>query len=105
MLHGDAVGWGMRFAHRLARRRGADGAFLDRVERLLDRLELPALPALEATELLPLLARDKKAREGGLTWVLPVAPGRGERVGDLPPALVESELAAFLAERRPAGPY
>ena len=97
MLHGDAVAWGMRFAHRLARRRGADGAFLDRIEALLDRLSIPAPPPLDPARVEARMARDKKARESGLTWVLPVGPGEGARVSDLPPATVREELGPFLA--------
>ncbi len=101
MLHGDAVGWGMRFSHRLARLRGADGEFLDRIDRLLGRLDLPALPALSVEAVLANLARDKKARESGLTWVLPMAPGRGERVAGIAGAEVAREVGSFLGG--PAG--
>jgi 3-dehydroquinate synthase len=99
MLHGDAVAWGMRFSHRLARRRGADDAFLVRVERLLDRLEVPRPPAmaLDCAALLANLGRDKKARESGLTWILPMAPGRGERTDGIGAAEVASEVDSFLA--------
>ncbi len=104
LAHGDAVAWGMRFAGRLARRRGADGPFLDRLETLLDRLRIPLPPPLPAEELLARMARDKKAKAGGLTWVLPMEPGRGERRTDVSEAELERELLAFLGdlERRRA---
>lgn len=98
LLHGDAVAWGMRFAGRLARARGADVAFLDRIERLLDRLDSPVPPVLRRDDLMARMARDKKARAGGLTWVLPMALGRGERRGDVSPQEVDRELERFLAD-------
>ena len=47
LRHGDAVGHGMRFALRLARRRGLDPDFAARLERLIDRLGPPALEDVE----------------------------------------------------------
>lgn len=105
MLHGDAVAWGMRFSHRLALRRGADGEFLARVERLLDRLDVPPPPPVAAAELAGNLARDKKARESGLVWILPMGPGAGERTGGIADAEIASELESFLTTFRDgAGP-
>jgi len=48
------------------------------------------------------LARDKKAREGGIGWVLPEGVGRGRWDVRVPPAEVERELAVFLAYARKA---
>ncbi len=100
MLHGDAVAWGMRFCHRLALRRGADGAFLARVERLLDRLGVPLPPPVAATVLLEILKRDKKARESGPVWILPMAAGVLERTRGIADAEVAAELDLFLATVR-----
>ena len=108
LRHGDAVGHGMRFALRLARRRGLDAGFADRLEWLIDRLDPPALAdverelgvRLQADRLIEAMGRDKKARESGLVWVLPAAPGRGEMVADVDPALVRKELQAFLDDAR-----
>jgi 3-dehydroquinate synthase len=96
LRHGEAVAHGMRFALRLARRRGLDAADAERVEHLLGRLGLPPLPAVDAAAVLAAMRGDKKAREGGLVWVLPAALGRGEMVSDVPWREVETELAAFL---------
>jgi 3-dehydroquinate synthase len=96
LRHGEAVAHGMRFALRLARRRGLEGGEAERLESLLGRLGLPALPEVHAAALLDRMRRDKKAREAGLVWVLPRALGRGEMVHDVPWREVESELAAFL---------
>jgi 3-dehydroquinate synthase len=103
MLHGDAVAWGMRFCHRLALRRGADAGFLARGERLLDRLGLPQPPPVGVAEVMANLARDKKARETGLVWILPMAPGRGERTTGVGAAEVASEVEAFLLHCRDGG--
>ena len=105
MLHGDAVAWGMRFCHRLALRRGADPAFLARIERLLDRCGVPPPPAVETAKVVGNLARDKKARESGLTWILPMAPGSGERIRGIGEAEVAAEVESFLSHLRTgAGP-
>lgn len=108
LRHGDAVGHGMRFALRLALRRGLDPEFAARLGRMIDRLGPPDLAAVEerrgvrldVDRLIAAMGRDKKARESGLVWILPSAPGRGEIVADLDPALVRSELRAFLDDSR-----
>lgn len=110
LRHGDAVGHGMRFALRLALRRGLDRQFGSGLLRLIDRMGPPGLAGVErelgvrldVDRLVAAMGRDKKARESGLAWVLPVSPGRGEIVDDVDPALVRSELQAFLDESRAA---
>ncbi len=105
MLHGDAVAWGMRFCHRLARSRGADRDFLSRVERILDRLEVPSPPAVEVSEVIANLARDKKARESGLVWILPMSAGAGARTAGIGEGEIRAELVSFLEPfRTGAGP-
>ncbi|MEO8276420.1 MAG: 3-dehydroquinate synthase [Thermoanaerobaculia bacterium] len=98
LLHGDAVAWGMRFSHQLAAGRGADRDFLARIERLLDRLDIPPPvgPAVSPAALVEILARDKKARASGLTWILPMSPGNGQRTEGIPMSEVAAELARFL---------
>jgi 3-dehydroquinate synthase len=116
LRHGEAVAYGLLFALRLAERRGmaaADPALFARARDLLAGLGLPplreALPAaaLSPDRLLALAARDKKARESGLVWVLPETVGEGRAVGrfvaDLAPADVAAELARFLADPFAAG--
>ncbi|MEM8961303.1 MAG: 3-dehydroquinate synthase family protein [Acidobacteriota bacterium] len=96
MQHGDAVGWGLLFALRLAERRGLGTEVADRLRRLLDRFDLPPLPELDPDRLIALMAGDKKAREDGLVWVLPRDLGVGEMVSGIGNDEVRTELIAFL---------
>jgi 3-dehydroquinate synthase len=108
LRHGDAVAHGMRFVLRLALGRGLDPDFAERFKRLIERMGPPDLAAverdmgvrLEVDRLMAAMGRDKKARESGLVWILPAAPGRGEIVADLDPAAVRTELQAFLEDSR-----
>ena len=110
LRHGDAVAHGMRFVLRLALRRGLDPQFGERFKRLIDQMGPPDLAAVErdmgvrlqVDRLMAAMGRDKKARESGLVWILPAAPGRGEIVADLDPAVVRTELQAFLEDSRAA---
>lgn len=98
LRHGEAVAYGMLFALRLAARRGlppADGA---RLAALLGRLGLPPLPPLAAGDLVAAMARDKKAREDGLVWVLPDQLGRGRSVAGIATGEVESALELFFRD-------
>jgi 3-dehydroquinate synthase len=104
--HGEAVGYGLLFAHRLAARRGLglkDSDMAERVRNLLARFGLPPLPALDPEELLAHMARDKKARESGLVWVLPAAWGEGRMVDGVSAGEVLEELRGFLREPFGAG--
>ncbi|HUF77600.1 MAG TPA: 3-dehydroquinate synthase family protein [Thermoanaerobaculia bacterium] len=100
LRHGEAVAYGMLFALRLARsparteRLPAEDS--GRLRALLERLDLPPLPALPPEELLAAMARDKKAREEGLLWVLPARLGEGRVLADVGEAETRRELAAFL---------
>jgi 3-dehydroquinate synthase len=96
LRHGEAVAYGMLFALRLARRRGLAAAPARRLAALLGRLELPPLPALAPQDLAARMARDKKARERGLVWVLPAALGEGRMVEGIGWEEVVGELRAFL---------
>ncbi len=98
LRHGEAVAYGILFALRLALRRGCPPADAERLARLLARLDLPPLPPLAADDLARRLGRDKKAREGGLPWVLPAALGDGRIVRGIPPAEVAGEIPRFLTD-------
>ncbi len=98
LRHGEAVAYGMLFANRLAVRQGFDQALAERLRALLARFGLPPLPAVDPEELISLMARDKKARESGLVWVLPAAPGEGRMVEGIGMAAVREELEGFLRD-------
>lgn len=99
LLHGEAVGFGLRAACRIGRSIGVTPPErAERIDRLLDRLGLGLgqLPyALDAV--LGLLVTDKKHRDGRLRWVLPTADGTTIR-NDVPDELVARIAAQFLEE-------
>ncbi len=97
LRHGEAVAYGMLFALRLARRRGMPPADAARLRRLIRRLELPPLPAVDRGEVLQAMGLDKKVRETGAVWVLPERLGRGRVVADVEPGELRGELDTFLA--------
>lgn len=96
LLHGEAVAHGMLFALRLALALGLERAEADRVAELVRRLEPPELPRLSPESVAARMARDKKARESGLAWVLFDRIGAGRVRLDVPIDLVRRELAAYL---------
>ncbi len=98
LRHGEAVGYGMLFALRLARRRGlgADGA--DQVRELIRRVGLPPLGEVSVAALLQRTARDKKARQAGLAWVYPSALGEGRIDSAIDLEEIERTLREFLAD-------
>lgn len=99
LRHGEAVAYGTLFAVRLASRRGElDQTTADRIRGLITRFQLPELPDLAAGELMEIIARDKKARESGLSWILPRQLGRCEIVDDIAESEVLQELEPFLAD-------
>ncbi|MGD2116046.1 MAG: 3-dehydroquinate synthase [Acidobacteriota bacterium] len=109
LRHGEAVAYGMLFALRLGRARGLPAADAERLRSLLDGFGLPALPVPSGRPerpgrrerwidaLLEAAARDKKAREAGPTWVLPVALGDGRTFTDVSETELRRELDGFLA--------
>lgn len=100
LLHGEAVAYGLRAAARIGAARGitpADRA--DRIERLLDALQLGMSPTgLDLHEVLGYMATDKKLAGGALRWVLPTADGH-EVDAAVPDDLVRDVAAAVLAGR------
>ena len=93
LRHGEAVGLGLRFAARLARRLGrVDDAEVAHHDAVVDAYDLPAtIPdGLDERRLLEAMGRDKKAT-AGLTFVLD-GPRGLEVVAGVPPAAVAETL-------------
>ncbi len=93
-LHGEAVGWGMIAASRLAARMGLLAPeSAARIERLVRRLgPLPALPNTTPSRLLNIMHADKKTRGGKLRLVLSRKIGSAETFGPVAPKLVVEVL-------------
>src|SRR2546425_1059840 len=78
-LHGEAVAIGMAYEARLAEALGiAEAGTADRVQRLLERYNLPLdLPESATVEaLVAAMQLDKKARDGSVRFALPQTIGR-----------------------------
>ncbi len=75
--HGEAVGVGLAFAFRLARRMGrVEDRAVEAIEGALRRAGLPVqVPKAVARAAARLMAFDKKRTSGGLRWVLPRTRG------------------------------
>jgi len=99
-LHGEAVGWGMIAAARLAQRAGMfRAAQAHRVEALVRRAgPLPSPPRAKPDSLIAIMGTDKKTRAGRLRFVLPSRIGHVETVPDIPKAMVRSVLSGLAAD-------
>jgi 3-dehydroquinate synthase len=97
-LHGEAVGWGMIAAARLAaERRMLERSEARRIEALVRRIgPLPGFPAFPAARWIVALRVDKKSRGGKLRFILPRRIGAVEGAEDMPERLV-TEMAKRLA--------
>jgi 3-dehydroquinate synthase len=86
LTHGEAVGWGMIAAVRLARRRKRlTDALALRLERAIEGVgPLPALGTLSVRRVLSAVQKDKKIGARGLRFILPVGIGRVEIVDGFP---------------------
>ena len=101
LLHGEAVAYGLRAAARIGVERGVTpGDRADRIERLLDELELGTAPLpLDLGAVLDTLRVDKKHAAGALRWILPTKDGWAIDA-DVPEELVQEVTATVLAGRR-----
>lgn len=88
--HGEAVGLGLLCAARLAAAAGLEQT----LRRVLTRWGLPTRARVQATDLAGALSRDKKRRDGSLTVVELVAPGKIILRGGTAEATVLSAFAA-----------
>ena len=77
LLHGEAVGWGMLMATRIAA--GKKMLALREEEKIRAMIDsygpLPSLKGITAKQLIPFLARDKKTVRGVVHWILPLRVG------------------------------
>jgi len=91
LTHGQAVGWGMIAASRLAHRRHLiRGRTLQRMEATICGLgRLPGLGRLNLRKVLDAIGRDKKIGSRGIRFVLPVGVGRVEVVEGFPREEIE----------------
>ena len=105
LLHGEAVGYGLRAATRIGVARGVTPPErAERIERLLDRLELGLAPlTLDMDTVLDTLELDKQHAAGSLRWVLPTADGHSIDAA-VPDDLVREVAAGVLAGRAAAAP-
>ena len=103
LLHGEAVAYGLRAAARIGVLRGVTPVErADRIEAILDQLELARSPlALPLDAVLDTLATDKKHEGGRLRWVLPTVDAVTIDA-EVPEDLVR-EVAAGLLAGAPAG--
>jgi 3-dehydroquinate synthase len=101
-LHGEAVGWGMIAAARLAVAIGRLGAGEgQRIERLVFSVgPLPQVPALSAARWLAAMRADKKARSGRLRFILPRTIGEVAAVDGIPEKLVRRIVSGLAKERK-----
>jgi 3-dehydroquinate synthase len=106
-LHGEAVGWGLLAAIRLAQRlrvlRGTEEA--QRMIELVYRIgPLPPVRDLDSQKILGLLSRDKKAIGGRIHWVLPDRIGKVLITADVPQAAAAAAFRDVQAMERPRVP-
>jgi 3-dehydroquinate synthase len=101
--HGQAVAVGSLFALYLSERQVAlDPAIRRTVTGWLEQWGLPtSMPRLKWEELQPVLLRDKKARVGGLKWVLLQEPGH-PIVSAVPQSVLEAGLDMLSGDTSPA---
>jgi 3-dehydroquinate synthase len=85
-LHGEAVGWGLLIATRLAElQQVLKPSESERIADLLCRIgPLPSIGDLPAGRVIGLLSKDKKAVAGRIHWILPERIGKVRIVNDVP---------------------
>jgi 3-dehydroquinate synthase len=95
--HGEAVALGIVAEARLARRIGvADDETVARQERLLAALGLPVrAPSIDVDPVVGAIARDKKAKDGRVPFVLAPSIGAFRLVYDVPVAEVRAVVASL----------
>jgi len=98
-LHGEAVGYGMRAASRIAERMGVL-ALSDRekIDAAISSVgKLPAANTIAPDDIISVTDRDKKVEAGRAFFVLPVKIGKVVITSDVPPQVVRAALKDALA--------
>ena len=98
-LHGEAVALGMKAANHLGNLTGRiDSKLTGELDRVVDLYgPVPAPAGIEARNLLGRLAKDKKAIQGSVHWVLPLGIGQVEVANGIPENQVLEAIRAALA--------
>ena len=100
--HGEAVGWGILLATRLAERvrllKRGEGEKIAGLVRRVGRV--PAIRDLGVDEVLQFLPRDKKTVNGRVHWVLPERVGKVSIVTDVPEVEVAQAFRDLQGARR-----
>ncbi len=101
-LHGEAVGWGMIAASRLAVEKGMFSVRDDeRVAKMIARVgPLPAWPSVPPRRLIAAMQADKKTRAGRLRFVLPERDWRGSMRRGKRRRIIGREYCAIALPRR-----
>jgi 3-dehydroquinate synthase len=97
-LHGEAIGWGMLAAVRMAQLRGMlDSGSADRIAKVICRYgPLPAANDVDPDRLIAKLASDKKTLQGKIHFVLPVSIGEVKVVSNIQTELIRQAIADTL---------
>ena len=95
--HGEAVSLGIVAEARLARRLGiADDETTTRQERMLETLGLPVrAPSIDVEPIVSAMARDKKAKDGRVPFVLAPRIGAFRIVYDVPTTDIRAVIASL----------
>jgi 3-dehydroquinate synthase len=101
LLHGEAVGWGMLAATRLAELTGTlKSAEAERIARVICSYgPLPAIHDLDPDRLLVRLASDKKTLQGKIHFVLPTSIGAVTVMNGIDPLLIRQATTEALQRR------
>jgi 3-dehydroquinate synthase len=101
LLHGEAVGWGMLAATRLAELTGTlQSKEADRIARAICSYgPLPAINDLNPDRLIARLSSDKKTLQGKIHFVLPTTIGAVTVMNGIDPALIRQATTEALQKR------
>ncbi len=83
LRHGAAVALGMRAVAAIAARRGGDPELAPRLDDLFSRLGFTLTRAFDTRQVREAMLGDKKRRDGGQRWILPMAIGEVTEVDDV----------------------